>query len=173
MDRDRFAAIGCSVARTAGLIADPWTLLVLRDMFLGLARYEELHRDLGVATNVLADRLERLVSSGLATRHTYQQRPARHEYRLTPAGRDLYGVVLALLAWGDRHLAPSGPPMTLVHTACGQPTVPTVSCDKCGGELTDDTVRAYPGPGGFPGPGTALIAEFLTTSSTGDATRPH
>ena len=69
MDRDRFAAIGCSVARTAWLIADPWTLLVLRDLFLGLTRYEELHRDLGVATNVLADRLERLVSGGLVTRH--------------------------------------------------------------------------------------------------------
>lgn len=166
MDRDRFAAIGCSVARTAGLIADPWTLLVLRDLFLGLNRYEELHRDLGVATNVLADRLERLVSGGLVTRHTYQQRPVRDEYRLTPAGRDLYGVVLALLAWGDRHLARAGPPMTLVHAACGRPTRPVVSCDTCGGELTDNTVRTYPGPGGAPGPGTALIAARLAAGGT-------
>jgi DNA-binding HxlR family transcriptional regulator len=165
VDKDRFAAMGCSVARTAGLIADPWTLLMLRDMFLGLTRYEELHRDLGVATNVLASRLDSLVSSGLATRHPYQEHPARHDYQLTPAGRDLYGVVLALLAWGDRHLAPAGPPLTLVHTACGQPVTPTVSCDNCGGELTDDTIRVYPGPGASPGPGTALITELLTNGS--------
>jgi DNA-binding HxlR family transcriptional regulator len=161
MDRDRFAAISCSVARTAGLIGDPWTLLILRDMFLGLSRYEDLHRDLGMATNVLADRLARLVASGLATRHAYQQRPVRHEYLLTPSGRDLYGVVAAMLAWGDRHLAADGPPMTLVHATCGHPTVPKVTCARCGGELTHDTVGTRPGPGGSTGPGTALIGKLL------------
>ena len=161
MDRDRFAAISCSVARTAGLIGDPWTLLVLRDMFLGLSRYEDLHRDLGVATNVLADRLDRLVAGGLATRQAYQQRPVRHEYLLTPSGRDLYGVVVAMLAWGDRHLAADGPPMTLVHATCGHPTAPKVTCARCGGELTHDTVGTRPGPGGSAGPGTALIGKLL------------
>jgi len=161
MDRNRFAGISCSVARTAGLIGDPWTLLVLRDIFLGLSRYEDLHRDLGVATNVLADRLDRLVACGLATRHAYQQRPVRHEYVLTPSGRDLYGIMLAMLAWGDRHLAADGPPMTVVHATCGHPAVPTVTCDHCGGELTDDTVSTRPGPGGSAGPGTAVIGRLL------------
>src|SRR5690349_8852205 len=133
VDRDRFADIHCSVARAGGLVADPWTLLILRDLFLGLRRYEELRRDLGVATNVLADRLDRLVSAGLAERHRYAERPVRHEYRLTDAGRDLYGVVLALMAWGDRHLAAEGPPLRLIHAACGKSAAPTVACDQCGG----------------------------------------
>lgn len=161
MDRERFAAIHCSVARTAGLVADPWTLLILRDLFLGMTRYEELRRDLGVATNVLADRLDRLVEGGLAERRPYAERPVRHEYRLTEAGRELYDVVLALLAWGDRHLADQGPPLRLVHTGCGAPVVPTMTCDRCGGELTPDTVVAVPGPGGRTAPGTALVARFL------------
>jgi len=160
MNRDRFAAISCSVARTAGLIGDPWTLLILRDMFLGLSRYEDLHRDLGVATNVLADRLGHLVADGLATRRAYQQRPARYEYLLTPSGRDLYGIVAAMLAWGDRHLAADGPPMILVHATCGHPTEPKVTCGRCGGELTHDTVAARPGRGGTVGPGTALIGRL-------------
>lgn len=161
MDRERFAAIHCSVARAAGLVADPWTLLILRDLFLGMTRYEELRRDLGVATNVLADRLDRLVEGGLAERRPYAERPVRHEYGLTEAGRDLYDVVLALLAWGDRHLADQGPPLRLVHTGCGAPVVPTMTCDRCGGGLTPDTVVAVPGPGGRTAPGTALVARFL------------
>lgn len=165
MDRDRFAAINCSVARTAGLIGDPWALLILRDMFLGLSRYEDLRRDLGVATNVLADRLDRLVACGLATRRAYQQHPVRHEYLLTPSGRDLYGIVVAMLAWGDRHLADDGPPMTLIHTACGHPTAPVVTCARCGSELTHDTVETRPGPGGSAGPGTALIGKMLGWTS--------
>lgn len=146
------------------MVGDPWALLVLRDLFLGLTRYDELRRDLGVATNVLADRLDRLVSAGLVTREAYQEAPVRHEYRLTDAGRDLYGVVVALMAWGDRHLAPDGAPMRLVHDDCGHPTVPTVTCDQCGGVLTDATVSVRPGPGGRNAPGTAVVAERLAGS---------
>src|SRR3982750_968444 len=99
VDRDRFAAMHCSIARTAGVIADPWTLLVLRDLFLGVNRYEELRRDLGIATNMLADRLERLVADGLAERRRYQERPPRDEYLLTARGRDLFTVALTVMAW--------------------------------------------------------------------------
>ncbi|PZF86299.1 winged helix-turn-helix transcriptional regulator [Jiangella anatolica] len=165
MDRDRFAGISCSVARAAGVVGDPWALLVLRDLYLGLTKYDELRRDLGVATNVLADRLNRLVTAGLVTREAYRDAPVRHEYRLTEAGHDLYGVVVALMAWGDRHLAPDGPPMLLVHAGCGEVTVPTVVCDTCGGPLTDDTVTVRPGPGGRHAPGTAVIAERLAASA--------
>jgi DNA-binding HxlR family transcriptional regulator len=164
VDRDRFAAIHCSIARAAGAVADPWTLLVLRDLFLGMRRYEELRRDLGVATNVLADRLDRLVAEGLAERHPYAARPMRYEYRLTDAGRELYGIVVALMAWGDRHRAgPGGAPMRLVHA--GHAAVPAVTCDRCGEVLTPETVRPLSGPGGRSAPGTALVAEFLGGAS--------
>lgn len=161
MDRERFSTMACSIARTAGVVADPWALLVLRDLFLGLNRYEELRRDLGVATNVLADRLDRLMEAGLISRHEYQQAPVRHEYGLTESGRDLYGVIVALMAWGDRHVAPDGPPMVLTHATCGHRTTPTVVCDRCGDELTDHDVAFGPGPGGRFAPGTAVIAERL------------
>ncbi|MFI1581040.1 winged helix-turn-helix transcriptional regulator [Embleya sp. NPDC020630] len=161
MNKDRFADMSCSVARTAALIADPWALLVLRDLFLGLARFDELRRDLDIATNVLADRLDRLQAAGLVVREPYQQRPVRHEYHLTDAGRDLYGVVLSLLAWGDRHLAVDGVPMRLVHKTCGRPCTPTVTCDHCGERLVDEAVEVLPGPGGRDAPGTTVIARKL------------
>ncbi|MFE9424799.1 winged helix-turn-helix transcriptional regulator [Kitasatospora sp. NPDC006697] len=162
MDRNRFAAIHCSVARAAGAVADPWTLLVLRDLFLGLRRFEELRQDLGIATNILTDRLDRLVAEGLAERRPYSSHPLRHEYHLTPAGEDLHGVVLALLAWGDRHRAGGdGVPLVPEHTVCGHPAVATVVCDHCGGTLTADSVSYRPGPGGRQAPGTSLVATRL------------
>ncbi|RJL23095.1 winged helix-turn-helix transcriptional regulator [Bailinhaonella thermotolerans] len=164
MDRNRFADIHCSVSRAAGVAADPWTLLILRDLFLGLNRYEELRRDLGIATNVLADRLDRLVADGLAERHAYQDNPLRHAYRLTPAGRDLYPVLLTLLAWGDRHRSEGGPPLRLLHADCGHPAVPSLTCSHCGGALTPETTTAAPGPGGRAAPGTALVPGRLPTS---------
>lgn len=103
VDRTRFADIPCSVSRAAGAIADPWTLLVLRDLFLGLRRFEELRQDLGIATNILTARLDHLVAERLVERRRYHAHPPRDEYLLTDAGRDLHGIVLALLAWGDRH----------------------------------------------------------------------
>jgi DNA-binding HxlR family transcriptional regulator len=161
MARDRFADIHCSVARAAGVVADPWTLLILRDLYLGLHRYEELRQDLGIATNVLADRLDRLADHGLIESHAYQQNPVRHDYRLTAAGVDLYGVVLALMAWGDRHLAPSGPPLRVVHHDCGKRTHAAVTCAHCGASLTPDTTDLIGGPGGALAPGTAVIAARL------------
>ena len=158
MARERFADMHCSVARTASAIADPWTLLILRDMFIGLSRYEELRQDLSIATNVLADRLDRLVTDGLVEQHAYQRHPIRHEYKLTEAGRDLYGVVLAMMAWGDRHRATAGPPLRVVHHGCGQPTEPQVTCAHCGERLTTTGTGFQGGPGGTTAPGTALIA---------------
>ncbi|MFI9812818.1 winged helix-turn-helix transcriptional regulator [Saccharothrix variisporea] len=165
MNRDRFTAMACSVARTSGLIGDPWTLLVLRDLFLGLTRFDELHRDLGVATNVLSDRLDRLMSAGLVERKPYQRNPVRYRYELTEPGKELYGVVLSLLAWGDRYMAVDGAPMELVHRDCGELTTPLVTCDNCGGELHVDDVEVRPGPGGRHAPGTVVIAELLTGHS--------
>ncbi|PSL52171.1 HxlR family transcriptional regulator [Saccharothrix carnea] len=163
MPRDRFAAMACSVARTANIVADPWTLVVLRDLFLGLTRFDQFTDDLGIATNTLTDRLTTLVDAGLVERRPYRERPVRHEYHLTEAGKDLYGVVVSLLAWGDRHLAPDGAPLRLRHTTCDHETTPVVSCSHCGGELHADDVVPLPGPGGRAAPGTRVIAELLTS----------
>jgi DNA-binding HxlR family transcriptional regulator len=159
--KDRFGVMACSVARTANIVADPWTLLVLRDLFLGLTRFDQFTRDLGIATNVLTDRLATLVDAGLVVREPYQDNPVRHDYHLTAAGKDLYGVVVSLMAWGDRHLAPEGAPLRLHHTTCDHPTTPVVTCSHCGDELDADDVAPLPGPSGRATPGTRVIAELL------------
>src|SRR5437588_10055882 len=101
----------CSVARTLGLVGEWWTLLVLRDSFRGVRRFDDFQRNLGIARNVLADRLATLVEAGILERRRYQERPERFEYRLTDKGRDLYPVIVTLMQWGDRWAAdPSGPP---------------------------------------------------------------
>ncbi|MER5254755.1 helix-turn-helix domain-containing protein [Streptomyces sp. NPDC002855] len=162
MRGERFARMHCSVARAAAVTADQWTVLILRDLFLGLNRYEDLRGDLGIATNILADRLDHLTAEGIVERRVYQERPVRHEYVLTPAGRDLYGTVLTLMTWGDRHRPEvGGPPLLPVHDTCGHPAEPRVTCAHCGGELTPDTVTHTPGPGGRTAPGTALVHTVL------------
>lgn len=162
MKRTDFAAIACSIARSAAIIGDEWALLVLRDVTLGLRRFDELQRDLGVATNVLTDRLERLTRAGVLRRDLYQQHPARFEYALTDKGSELVPILLALTEWGDRWEAgEAGPPLTIRHQTCGQRSHAVVTCDACGEPLTQDTVTYRPGPGGRTAPGTALIAGQL------------
>ncbi|MEU4995427.1 helix-turn-helix domain-containing protein [Streptomyces sp. NPDC021622] len=161
MKGERFARMHCSVARAAAVMADQWTVLILRDLFLGLNRYEDLRADLGIATNILADRLEHLTAEGVVERTAYQERPVRHEYVLTESGRDLYGAVLTLLTWGDHHRPEGGPPLIPVHDTCGRPADPRVTCGHCGEELTPETVTHTPGPGGRTAPGTALVHTVL------------
>lgn len=95
----------CSVARAVSVIGDRWTLLVLRDCFLGLRRFEDFQQRLGIARPVLADRLRKLVEAGVLKKVAYQQAPVRHEYRLTPKGLDLHPVMMTLVHWGDVHMA--------------------------------------------------------------------
>jgi DNA-binding HxlR family transcriptional regulator len=161
MKGERFSRMHCSVARAAAVVADQWTVVILRDLFLGLNRYEDLRADLGIATNILADRLDHLVAEGVVERVAYQERPVRYEYELTDAGRELYGVVLTLLTWGDRHRAVAGPPLVLVHEACGDVAQARVTCSECGGELKAGEVRHAAGPGGRRAPGTALVDTVL------------
>src|SRR3954463_2348161 len=94
----------CSVARALEVLGDRWTLLVIRDAFLGVRRFDDFQRRLGIARNVLADRLARLTDEGMLERVAYQERPVRHEYRLTEKGIDLWPVVVSLLQWGDKHV---------------------------------------------------------------------
>ncbi len=110
----------CSVARTLELVGERWTLLIIRDAFLGVRRFGDFADRLGVARNVLQDRLERLVTAGILERVPYPGAPAAHEYRLTEMGRDLWPSIVALLQFGDKHLAgEDGTPMLLLHRDCG------------------------------------------------------
>jgi DNA-binding HxlR family transcriptional regulator len=137
----------CSVARAAGVVGDSWTVLVLRDLFNGIRRFDDLATHLGIARNVLTRRLAALVSEGIVVKVPYREPGSRerHEYRLTEAGRDLR---LAMLAWGDVHRADGfGPPMRVEHAECGTPVHVELRCAE--GHLVERTtrLRAVPGPG--------------------------
>jgi len=143
--------MNCSVARTLEVIGDRWTILILRDAFYGVRRFDDLRRRLGVARNILAERLNKLVAHGVLERRLYQDRPARYEYRLTAKGRDLLPVLLTLTRWGDRWEADaSGPPATFTHTTCGRETTPTLTCSECGEELLLRELHANSMPGPAP-----------------------
>ena len=142
----------CSVARALELVGERWTLLVLRDAFLGLRRFDDFQGSLGIARNVLATRLDRLVESGVMEKRLYQERPPRYEYRLTEMGLDLWPVVMSLMQWGDRHAPPPGGPPTIVeHRGCGGSVTNGPICDRCGEQVTIRDVIAKAGPGAVPG----------------------
>ncbi|HEV7482941.1 MAG TPA: helix-turn-helix domain-containing protein [Solirubrobacterales bacterium] len=143
-----FADLNCSVARPLSFLGERWALLVLRDLFLGRRRFDEIQDSLGVATNVLSQRLATLVEEGVAERRRYSEHPERFEYRLTEKGRDLQPVLLAMLAWGDRYTAgPEGPPLETVHDGCGKAFHMVPTCSECGGELDSRHTHSRPGPG--------------------------
>ncbi len=137
----------CSVARALAVVGDRWTLLVLRDAFLGVRRFEDFQADLGTTRHRLADRLRTLVAHGVLERVRYQSRPPRFEYRLTEKGRDLYPVIVSLTRWGDRWAAgKDGPPVELVHRRCGRQIMPTLACPECGEPVVARDMLARPGP---------------------------
>ncbi|MCV0396355.1 MAG: helix-turn-helix transcriptional regulator [Rhizobiaceae bacterium] len=153
----------CSLGRALDVIGDWWSPLIIRDLFLGIGRFDELVEDLGISRNLLTRRLNLLAEAGVIERQAYQLRPRRWEYRLTAKGRDLVPALLALTEWGNRWAAPEeGPPMLFVHTGCGGPVTPTVVCSECGRPLQADEIRAVAGPGGAAGPGTRVLARRLT-----------
>ena len=143
----------CSIARSLEAIGDRWTLLVIRDLFLGLRRFEDLQRDLDVARNVLTDRLGRLVEEGIVERRLYQERPERYEYRLTAKGLDLWPVMISLLKWGDRY-APDegGPPTWVVHRDCGGEIDERFNCSRCGEPLDARSAQVVRRPDLMPAP---------------------
>jgi len=145
---EAFANLNCSVARPLSFLGERWALLVLRDLFLGRRRFDEIQESLGVASNVLSQRLATLVEEGIAERHRYSEHPERFEYRLTEKGRDLQPVLLAMLRWGDRYTAgPGGAPLETVHDECGKAFHMVPTCSECGGELDWRHVHSRPGPG--------------------------
>ena len=136
----------CSIARTLDAIGDRWSLLIIRDAFYGVRRFEVFQRDLGVARNILAERLQKLVDRGVLEKRQYEERPPRYEYRLTERGRDLVGVVLAMMRWGDDWTGEGPAPVSVIHTTCGHVTRPVVTCSECGDELRLGELMADPIP---------------------------
>jgi len=147
----------CSVAWALEVVGERWTLLIVRDALMGITRFGDFQRRLGVVASVLASRLNRLASTGIIERVPYQQHPTRYEYRLTPKGRELGLVVLALMRWGDQHLAgAAGPPKTAHHQGCGGQVEVRLLCPACTSEVPPEDVVTrscrHPQPVGRPDP---------------------
>lgn len=161
MQRTSLAELTCSIARTLEIVGEWWTPLIVRDVYLGLRRFEQIRANLGISRKVLAERLERLVADGILERCEYSKRPPRDEYVLTEKGLDLAQPLLALMAWGDRWTSgEDGPPMRIRHSGCGELTHPVVACSECGEPLSGENVVPEPGPGARVGPGTREIARL-------------
>ena len=127
--------VNCSVARTLAVIGERWTMLILREAFMGRRRFDDFQRNIGIARNILATRLRALVKDGILERFRADDEHARVEYRLTKKGMDLYPVMVAMLKWGDAWLWPAGekgPPLQLVHRGCGAKAMPALVCPHCG-----------------------------------------
>lgn len=148
MRRTSFGDWPCSIARTVDILGDGWTLLVLREIFYGESRFDGFINSLGIARNTLTDRLRRLETAGLLQRRAYQSEPVRHEYLLTDKGRDFFGVLAAINAWGDRWLTgEQGVPIVMRHTSCGRNTHAQVTCSSCNEPLHHEDVTVHAGPG--------------------------
>jgi len=123
----------CSAARALEVVGERWSLLIMRDaLFRGMTRFSDFQRSLGLASNVLAKRLDGFVENGLMEQRVHPEHPDQQEYVPTDKGRDLKPVVLALTAWGDRWAAPNGPPVTFEHEGCGGKVEAHLLCLKCG-----------------------------------------
>lgn len=148
MRRTSFDGWPCSIARTVDILGDGWTLLVLREIYYGESRFDGFIDSLGIARNTLTDRLRRLEAAGLLQRRRYQSEPVRHEYLPTDKGKDFFGVLAAINAWGDRWLAEDdGIPVLMRHTACGHDVRADVVCSSCGEPLHHQDITVRPGPG--------------------------
>lgn len=159
-----FGEMRCSIARSLDRIGDWWTPLILRDVYLGVNRFDDMVENLGISRNLLTTRLRGLVANGILARTQYQVRPVRHEYVLTEAGRDLVPAIMGLMAWGNKWARPAqGEPMLLKHKTCGRIMHAAVCCSECGGALKAEEVSVQPGPGGAMLPGTMVIAKRFMT----------
>src|SRR5207237_8476329 len=136
----------CTVARSADVLRDHWNLLLIRQACLGMRRFDDFQSALGIGRNILTQRLARLVDEGIFTKIPYQESPARYEYRLTDKGRDVYPILAAMAAWGERWLSgPEGPPLVLHHTSCDHDMHAVVVCSECDEPLDVRQVRAKAG----------------------------
>jgi DNA-binding HxlR family transcriptional regulator len=148
MQRTQFADMACSIARTLDVIGEPWSPLILRDVYVGINRFDQLQNDLGISRKVLAQRLAWLVEQGIIERRQYSNRPVRHEYLLTTKGQELCDLLLVMVGWGDRWTAgEAGPPVLYRHHACGKIGHVELRCSHCGRPMRATDIDVLPGPG--------------------------
>jgi DNA-binding HxlR family transcriptional regulator len=146
----------CSVARTLSVVGDRWTTLIIRDVFLGVRRFDAIQQDLRLTSHRLSDRLGKLVRDGILRRVEYEKHPPRFEYRLTEKGFDLYPLMVTMIEWGDRWMSGrAGVPVELVHQPCGHSIKPELICPCCKSKIEAREMSAKPGPAlrglGMPG----------------------
>lgn len=146
MLQSEYTGQNCSIARSLEAVGERWTLLIVRELLRGPQRFGHLEQTLGIAKNVLATRLDKLVDREIVEKVPYSDTRDWNEYRLTRKGRDLFPVINALMAWGDRYDSPDGPPVVLEHH-CGHPAGHRVVCEHCGEDLRLRDVRSVDGPG--------------------------
>ena len=140
--------MACSIARTLDVIGEPWSPLVLRNIYIGIRRFDQLQQTLGISRKVLTERLKWLTERGVLERREYSSRPPRYEYALTPMGTELCDLLLVMVRWGDRWLAgEAGPPVLYRHHACGQISHVDLTCSVCGEQMRATDVDVLPGPG--------------------------
>lgn len=148
VQRTSFADLNCSIAQCLEAVGEWWSLLIVRDAFMGVTRFDNFQARLGISRNILTRRLNHLVDCGILSRVPYQDHPPRSEYLLTDKGRDLWHVVTAMRQWGDQWAAPQGAPLTTIkHTACGHLVNAVAVCSHCGEPLSIEEITAVPGPG--------------------------
>ncbi len=148
MQRTRFGDMACSIARTLDVIGEPWSPLILRDVYVGIDRFEQIQAELGISRKVLTERLKWLVESGVLEREQYEARPPRDRYVLTDKGTELVDLLMVMVGWGDRWLAgEAGPPVLYRHHACGQISHVDLRCAHCGESMHAADVEVLPGPG--------------------------
>jgi DNA-binding HxlR family transcriptional regulator len=157
MRRKSFEEMNCSVAQTLEVVGEWWTMLIVRDCFLGVTRFDDFHQRLGISRNILTDRLEHLVEHEVLVRVPYQEHPVRYDYRLTDKGRDLWLVLTAMRQWGDRWEASDGPPIVVEHKACRHETTVIPTCSSCGERVDARSVRALAGPGSRQRPADGIL----------------
>jgi DNA-binding HxlR family transcriptional regulator len=151
MQRTDFAQMECSIARSLAVAGEPWSPLIVRDVYVGINRFDDMQRDLGISRKVLSERLKHLVEAGMLERRSYSERPPRFEYALTKMGQEFVDVLMAMVRWGDRWTAEDGPPALYRHRPCGQVTHAVPHCAACGEEMHSGDVDVEAGPG-YSGP---------------------
>jgi DNA-binding HxlR family transcriptional regulator len=148
MQRTRFGDMACSIARTLDVIGEPWSPLILRDVYVGIDRFEQIQADLRISRKVLTARLKWLVESGVLERRQYEMRPPRYQYALTAKGAELVDLLMVMVAWGDKWTDDgAGPPVLYRHRACGHISHVELHCANCGASMRARDVEILPGPG--------------------------
>ena len=149
MQRTSFGEMACSIARTMDVIGEPWSPLIVRNIYIGITRFDQLQHSLGISRKVLAERLRWLTENNVLERREYSGKPPRYEYVLTVKGLELFEVLMVMVRWGDKWLAgEAGPPVLYRHHACGRISHVELHCSECGKPMSATDIDVLPGPGG-------------------------